>query len=440
VIATIDDCRTYTPYGGARELWQAREEAVLFEGPAGTGKTRGLLEKGNLILMKYPGARGLIVRKTRASMTESVLVTFEEKVLPAGSPVKGNVRREHRSAYHYPNGSELVVGGLDNPDRMMSTEYDFIYIFEATEVTADDAEKLDTRLRNGVVPYQQLVFDCNPGPSLHWLNTRAHGGDVRRVLSRHTDNPMLFDQVTHEATREGERYLVRLDRLTGHRKLRLRDGIWAAAEGVIYERFDPAIHVVKRSGPWARFVAGVDYGHSHPFSCTLYGVDSDGRTHAIKNIYRTGLVEDGMVRAVRMVCSGLDIEAVVVDEAQPAFIAALRNAGFPAVGCDKTVPVLDGIVKVQTRLRVQADGRPRHTIDPSCVAHRQEYESYSWAKTREGQSKDTPEKAHDHAMDETRYVVVYLDAGVELRVTSISGGDEVEVEDEGAWEEAGVWV
>ena len=44
-----------------------------------------------------------------------------------------------RQAYHYPNGSEVVVGGLDKPSKVMSTEYDLVYVQEAIELFENDA-------------------------------------------------------------------------------------------------------------------------------------------------------------------------------------------------------------------------------------------------------------------------------------------------------------
>jgi hypothetical protein len=58
---------------------------------------------------------------------------------------------------------------MDNPDRIMSTEFDTVFVQEATELTETDWENLTTRLRNFVLPYQQLTADCNSGSPSHWL-------------------------------------------------------------------------------------------------------------------------------------------------------------------------------------------------------------------------------------------------------------------------------
>jgi len=79
--------RRYHPRGAALQLWEGRWDEVLLSGPAGTGKSRACLEKGYAIAWLYPGSRGLIVRKTRRSITQSTMVTFAEKVLPGNSQV-----------------------------------------------------------------------------------------------------------------------------------------------------------------------------------------------------------------------------------------------------------------------------------------------------------------------------------------------------------------
>src|SRR5262249_51460015 len=129
-----DAGRRYRPRGAPLKLWTDRSPEVLVSGPAGTGKSRACLEKLHACCLRWPGCRWLIVRKTRESLTESALVTFEEKVLAEGSPIRLGPQRRMRQAYHYPNGSEVVVGGLDKPSKVMSTEYDGIYVQEAIEL------------------------------------------------------------------------------------------------------------------------------------------------------------------------------------------------------------------------------------------------------------------------------------------------------------------
>lgn len=382
-------------------LWRCRSGEILYDGPAGTGKTRAVLEKVNLAAMKYEGARILIARKTRASMTQSVLVTFEDKVCPRW-PWVTNVKRTHRESYSYPNGSEIVVGGLDKPERILSTEYDLIVAHQAEELTENDWEMLLTRLRNGVMPYQQAIAECNPGPPKHWLKHRADANRMRRILSRHSDNPAI--------TKE---YLERLSNLTGHRRERLFKGKWVSASGLVYETFDEAFHVKRLRSKWERFLIGVDDGYTNPLSAHLYLVDGDGRIHSRYEFYKTQqLPEDvlawaGRMRRVVKLAADEEIEAVVIDPSAAKLRAAFANADFRVVAADNS---RDGIKTVEEYLRKNGDELPRMTFDPGCRNQVQEFGMYEWAKDAAGQSKDVPRKQNDHAMDELRYVARYCEA------------------------------
>ncbi len=128
-----NDAPRFRPTGAHRALWLSREPRVLVEGPAGTGKTRNELERVNALAWAFPGSRHLICRKTRASMSESVLVTWERDVHSASMHLFGSVRRQNRETYRYTNGSVVVVGGLDRPERTYSAEYDTVTVFESTE-------------------------------------------------------------------------------------------------------------------------------------------------------------------------------------------------------------------------------------------------------------------------------------------------------------------
>ncbi|WP_149112819.1 hypothetical protein [Limnoglobus roseus] len=128
------DLRFLDFYGGNRTLFGTRDDECLLSGPAGTGKSIACLTKLFLFAEKYPGARLLIVRKTRESLTEAGLVTWENEVVPKGHPCLEGPQRKFRSSYQFPNGSVIVVGGLDKSQKVMSTAYDLIYVQEAIEL------------------------------------------------------------------------------------------------------------------------------------------------------------------------------------------------------------------------------------------------------------------------------------------------------------------
>jgi len=229
----------YHPRGAAARLQTATDPEIILTGARGTGKSRAGLSKLWYCMNRWPGARAAIVRKTRVSLTTTGLVTFENEVLGVGHPLlETGPSRGGRSSYKLPNKSEIVVLGMDKPSRTLSSEYDIIFVLQAEELTVYEWETLGGGLRNGVMPYQQLIGDCNPETPYHWIKQRAEAGVLQLWQTYHTDNPKMWDEATQDWTPYGKAYIERLERLSGARKLRWLYGQWAAPEGAIYNFSD----------------------------------------------------------------------------------------------------------------------------------------------------------------------------------------------------------
>jgi PBSX family phage terminase large subunit len=331
---------TYTHYGAASDLFWYRSKEILMGGPAGTGKSRACLEKLHACAQHYPGMRGLMVRKTLVSLVGAGIVTYKAKVL---HPLDG-VRffggsKDEPASYRYPNGSRIVIGGLDKSEKVMSTEYDMIYVQEATETTEQDWEDLTTRLRNHVMPYQQLMADCNPQQPTHWLKLRCDRGQTRMLYSRHEDNPTVTEE-----------YLNTLRALTGVRRARLYEGIWAAAEGIVYDEYDERIHLVDAAPAGLRNVfAAQDWGYTNPGVLGVFGEDGDGRLFLVAELYMTGqTVDKWWVPRVVALHKQYRFQSIQCDPSEPAYIQQYVSAGLPAVkGINAIAP---GVGVVRTRL------------------------------------------------------------------------------------------
>lgn len=388
--------------------------------------------------MLNPGARILMVRKTLVSLTSTGLVTYREHVAKehiASGEVKwfGGSPQE-AAAYKYKNGSVIVVGGMDKAMKIMSSEYDIVYVQEATELTEDDWESITTRLRNGKISFQQLIADANPDKDTHWLKTRCDKGQTKIIYSDHTDNPTLYDPLTGLLTPVGTAYMAKLDNLTGVRYQRLRKGLWVSAEGLVYDEFDPQIHLHPAIGEpphsWERFLA-IDFGYTNPFVCQWWAKDGDGRLYLYRELYQTqGLVEDHAKTILAHMGEAREPKPtkIITDHDAEGRATLSRYLGMPTTAAKKTVT--EGIQAVASRMKVQPDGRPRIYIcrdalikvDQSLadtkkpVSTEQEITGYIWASN----NKEEPVKADDHGMDAMRYMVAYLDLQPKARYRSFT--------------------
>lgn len=423
--ATADSKLGFRPYGAAADLWMCKNHEIILSGPAETGKTRSALEKLNALLWKYPGAQAVMVRKQYSDMRGSCIQTYEKKVLGDSLGDDGPIVKyggETPQFYDYPNRSRLWVGGLDKPGKVLSSERDFIYINQAEEITLEDWETLLTRAtgRAGNAPYAQVFGDCNPGPRNHWILERANADQLTLLHSRHEDNPTLFNPDTGEITPQGKATMAVLDALSGVRLQRLRYGKWVSAEGQIYNDYDPVLHLIDPldiPADWRRFRC-IDFGLVHPFVCGWWAVDGDGRMYLYRQLYMTGRTVATHAAAIKQHTPPTEkIETTVCDHDAEDRLTLAEN-GIPNIAAKKDV--LQGIGRVQDRLKKQADDKPRLFIfknslvevDQSLKQSRrpyaveQEFDGYIWA---DNAKREQPVKTDDHGMDMKRYAVMYVD-------------------------------
>lgn len=431
----------YAPRGGCREAFIDRSPEILLSGPAGTGKSRALLERLMIMALRYPNSRGLIVRKTLASLGSTALVTWREHVaveaLKCGVMNYYGGSAEEPPQYRFSNGSKIMIGGMDKPTRIMSSEYDVAYVQEAIELSTTDWENITTRLRNGKMPYQQILADTNPDVPTHWLKQRADQGGTKLIESRHTDNPRLYD-ADGKLTERGTAYISVLDNLTGVRKQRLRGGLWVAAEGMIYEEYDPAVHLVDRfrvPKEWPRYWS-IDFGFVNPFVWQNWTVDPDGIAYLVEEIYQTRKTVDEHAKMIlKHVTDGrnTDRKGMWLQPRPTAIICdhdAESRERFSQVVGMSTVPakkdVLDGIQAVQIALKQRADGKRSmylmrdariHPADvelvnakkPTCTA--EELPGYIWDVGAGKAPKEQPMKEDDHGCDALRYFEIGRTSG-----------------------------
>jgi PBSX family phage terminase large subunit len=414
--------------GGMLQLWESKHHEAILAGAYETGKTYAALHKLHALLCLFPGSNALMVRKTRNSILSSAVVTYEKKVLPfPPSDKRCPIQKyggERPEFYIYPNGSRLTVGGLDDADKYLSAEYDFIYVNQAEEIPLDSWEKLIGRAtgRAGNAPYTQVLGDCNPGPPNHWIKNRP---SLLVLLTRHEDNPALYDG--ENWTEQGKRTIAILDGLTGLRYKRGRLGLWVGAEGVVYE-FDNTVHLIQRfeiPKSWQR-VRVIDFGYTNPFVCQWWAIDNDGRLYLYRELYMTQRTVKVHVDKIKKLSEGERISVTIADhDAEDR--ATLKENGIETIAADKRVLV--GIEKVQERLKKASDGKPRlFVLEDSLVEvdeslrekfhpyrTEDEFTVYAYPDGKDGKPiKEEPLKVYDHGMDALRYIVMYFDGGKQM--------------------------
>lgn len=310
---------------------RVKDRFVLVEGRRGTGKTRAILSSIVARALRWPGTKWILGRSTRANLSETVLSTLEDQVLPAfGLPVpKGS--RTHRESYVLPNTSMLLPKSLDDPNRGQSSEADGAYLAEISDLQQNDALAMTASLRpHGVeIDYQQIIMCINPVEPTFWANKLAQpapdslrqiktleqyrrtlaynaakgpDGMFKRIITSLADNPGYFNVRSWTLTKAGSDYIAGLEWLRGFMRQRWLDGIWVAAEGAVFAgSFNETANTCtpfEVPSDWPIWFYG-DPGYDHPFGCFWVTISPAGKRYIIGELYERGADIERMSQLIR---------------------------------------------------------------------------------------------------------------------------------------------
>lgn len=269
------------------------------------------------------------------------------------------------------------------------------------------------------VPGAQCFCNCNPDSPYHWFYTDYITNDsiVNKKIWKFLmeDNLSLNQDYIRDLKRE----------YTGVWYERMILGNWVAAEGRIYDMFEPEIHMCQVSDKILhynrraiRWLVGCDYGTSTVMTWGLYARLPDGIYLKVAEYYWDAVKQkaqrtdaefaDTFVEWLQKNLNGDYPEAIYCDPSAASWKVALMRRGYRVLNADNDV--VNGIRQVATFLNTG-----KYFIDKSCKETEKEYMSYVWDSTAQKTGKDKPVKEHDHTCDCDRYVL-YTDS-----LNSLSG-------------------
>ncbi|WP_405676898.1 PBSX family phage terminase large subunit [Streptomyces sp. NBC_01511] len=191
-------------------------------------------------------------------------------------------------------------------------------------------------------------------------------------------------------------------------------GEWCLAEGVVYDMFDEAKHVVDILPAMRRWAAvGLDYGTVNPFAAVLIGQGEDDRLYVASEYrhdsraarrqltdaqYSWG-IQTWLGTYEHRGQHGVQPEWIWVDPSAASFMTQLWSDGVPGVAKAQN-EVLDGIRSVGVAL-----GGGLLSVHRSCVGLISELPSYAWDDKAAALGEDKPLKIDDHSCDALRYAL-----------------------------------
>lgn len=284
-------------------------------------------------------------------------------------------------------------------------------------------------------------FNCNPDGPYHWFKTnwidkstgylgKEQVEQIRKKAAEEGKDPGLKEILYLHFTMDDNLSL------SEEIKARYRSmyigvffkryilGLWAAAEGVIYDMFDPEKHVKKIKEFFQILVNGnryvsCDYGTQNATVFLLWNKGIDGKWYCIREYYYSGR-DKGKQKTdaeyaddLKKWLDGTRIKAMIVDPSAASFIAELRKRGYKVIKANNDV--LDGIRLVGMLLNLEM-----LIFSSSCTETIKEFASYIWDDKAAEHGEDKPVKQHDHGCDAVRYFVSTVLSSKVARLREIS--------------------
>lgn len=449
-------------YGQMYALWGSHASVKIAGGTYDAGKTYGFCAYMDWLAKRYPGSRMTFVHRSLKRVYRNIIPTYE-KFLGYKPPSRDDpnpedryVTRfggEHPEFFEYGNGTRIYMNGLDEPRNLLSDFFDAGFINQVELLPFDAWDELTARVseRAGTMPIATLVGDCNPSVPHHWIRQQTKEGKIAYFKMSFLDNPEIVDQASPRLsefrqafmnapdpklidvysdlfTPSGFRRVEKLRNLEGLRFKRGFLGEWASGEGLVFELFEPELHILDNftiSSRWPRYVS-VDWGFRNPSSVIWWARSPDDRLYAYKEIYKTALTKPDLIRLIQDNCGSEDrIRHVAVDSADQDGVEQLRRVGFRVVEPKKDrVAQIDA---VRERLKVDATGEPGifflrdrlvHTPDEDLkedyrpVEVTDEFLSLGYEEKLRGNRKDDElTVGDDHGVDGTSYLIQSLGQG-----------------------------
>ena len=397
---------------GFKEVDQSKKRYIVMKGSAGSGKSVDTAQNYILRLMQDKGRNLVCIRKsditnrdsTFAELTGAIYRMFGEKAdlywQITRSPLKLTCRA---------NGNQIIFRGMNDEkqrEKLKSITFQKgkltdVWCEEATELTQQDLEIIDDRLR-GTLPkgqFYQIRLTFNPVNKNHW---------IKKVFFDMPDDNVL----THHSTYLGNRFIDDAYRQRMERR-KIVDpegyqiyglGEWGEIGGLILRNWEVK-DISQDFNDYDDIAIGQDFGFNHANAILLLGMRDDN-IYILDEVY---VFEKETAEIIPLAENFPKNKRMWCDSAEPDRIKMWQKAGFKAKGVDKggskgsikaQIDWLKGVVTKEKTIKRMI------YVHPHCVNTIKELQQWKWQKDdRTGVYLDEPVPFQDDAMAALRYGV-----------------------------------
>lgn len=376
---------------------------LISQGAKRSGKTFQNNDLWLAIVSKTKGKKYIMIGNTLGTLKRNVIDELERRF-------RFRAIFNDRNEFEFCGNTMCCFGGAN------ADSYKAIQGFEANGAYINEASLIHERAFREVLARcsgddAQILCDSNPDHPNHYFKTDFIDKSGKRLASGKLDI-LSFHFSIYDNAKSNNGFLSDdyIDSFVsnlpqGVWRKRDADGLWVAANGVIYDMFDEDRHLVGKTDipQCDRYDISCDYGTQNACTFGLFGYNAKEQTHYLVDEYYYSGRESGKQKTDKEYSQDLKEfilknkvypTNIIVDPSAASLIAQLRQDGFNVKKADNEVD--KGIKNVMLRLH-----HNQYKIAEHCKDTRREYGLYSW--NTKISNKDEPLKENDHTCDRDRY-------------------------------------
>lgn len=366
-------------------------------GGAGSGKSHIVARKIVYRLLKESDCKHnfLVIRKVDRTIKRSVFTLIRNIISRWGLSEEFDVNLTDKTITYKKNGSQIMFSGLDDVEKLKSIEgVTGIWCEEATELTQEDFEQLDLRLRGETKYIKQIILTFNPISEQHWIKRVFFDDPIDGVFTLHTtylDNAFIDDEY---------KMVMENKKKTNPRYYNIYAlGNWGTAEGLVFN--NATARLIKESEvKGLDCVQGLDFGYTNdPSAFNQTYIDVKGKKiYVYDGFYEKGMQNSAI--ASKMKEMNCHRHMTTADSSEPKSIDYLDAKGIRIRGAMKGKDSINAGIDFLSEFEI--------IVNAHLVEFMVEFNNYCWQVDKDGKVINKPVDEFNHFIDSLRYACEHL--------------------------------
>ena len=362
------------------KISNTNKPVIICRGGARSSKSYSIAQYLAMRMTNEPNCKILICRKTMPALKLTAYKLFTDLLKDYGYYQYCEHNRTNNYITYKPNNAFVAFLSIDDPEKIKSSEWNIIWIEEATEFNYNDYMTLKLRLSAPTDLLNQMILSFNPVDAFSYIKTDILDvdNDYEEIVSNYLDNPFLDKQYVDLLLSTKDPY---------YRKVYI-DGEWGVLENLIFNHWQE----ISELPPAEKTIYGCDFGYTDPTAVVECRFTDTG-VYVQELLYRSNMTNNDLIAWIK---HNLNTNTTMYcDSSEPQRITELRRADINVRSAKKGP---DSVRKSIDTIRAQ-----KLFISSDSVNLIKELRSYKWQEDKSGNPKSKPADGFDHLVDAMRY-------------------------------------